>query len=347
MIKKMKKAVLVFIVASFFQVLCFSQDIITLKTGEQIRSRIIEVGKTDVRYRKLDNLTGPVYVTSKSDIAGIKYENGSVDTFNGKTVAQGAPELTSTPGRTVNTANPSGSAENSRKTVTVGFSGIYPSGVWPSTALTNMGTASYLKDYGHTLKRYGMGVIIQADIAKNFSLFFDGNIYDYNILLAKQGETVQSAWTEAEGATHWDEPGAPQTLVVNNLPTDVHFDMSTSGLRLGAKYSVGNGRVRPWGGAAFGIYSWTVNYFNGDKTKTYGKDTGYTTGFTFLLGIDFEIMQGIFITPFADLAAPPVNYHIDKLFYDQWSIDYEAPVMGTSRFGLTISFDAGPKKKAN
>ena len=343
----MKKIVLVFLVVSLSPMLCFSQDIITLKSGEQIRSKIIEVGQTEVRYKKYDNQNGPVYVTSKSDITSMKYENGSEDTFNSKPDSKVSPGVTLTPGKTVNTAIPSGTSEKRGMRFTVGFSGIYPTGIWPATALTNMGTSSYLNDLGHTLKRYGMGVIIQTGVAKNFSIFFDGNIYDYNILIAKQGETVQSPWTEAEGATHWDETGAPQTLAVNNLPTDVHFDMSTSGLRLGAKYSVGKKNIRVWGGLAFGIYSWTVNYYNEDKTKTYGKDTGYTTGLTYLFGIDFEIMPGIILTPFADLAAPPVNYHIDGLFYDQWSIDYQAPVMGTSRFGLTVSFDAGPKKKNN
>ena len=121
--------------------------------------------------------------------------------------------------------------------------------------------------------------------------------------------------------------------------------MSTTGFRLGVKYIAGKKNIRPWGGLAFGFYGWNVNYYNSDKTKTYGKDNGYTTGLTFLFGVDFEIIPGMILTPFADLAAPPIYYHIDGLFYPQWNIDdYQAPVMGTSRFGLTLSFDV-PKGK--
>jgi hypothetical protein len=149
-----------------------------------------------------------------------------------------------------------------------------------------------------------------------------------------------------ESATHWDEAGAPQIQYVHNLPTDVHFDMQSTGFRLGGKYIIGNNKIRPWIGAAFGYYKWTANYFNADKGKTYGKDEGYVTGVTYLLGLDIEVMSGIVITPFVDFASPVATYKMKDLIYMQWDIENDSHIMGTNRIGVTLSFSpTGPKKK--
>ena len=59
----------------------FAQDIITLRTGETINGKVAEVGTTEVRYYKSANINGPVYVSVKTDISQIVYENGSKDVF--------------------------------------------------------------------------------------------------------------------------------------------------------------------------------------------------------------------------------------------------------------------------
>jgi hypothetical protein len=227
----------------------------------------------------------------------------------------------------------------------IGFSGVYPTGTWPATALSNMGTTSFLKGQGHNVKSYGFGVLIQMNVMKNVSVFLDGNIYDYNILIGKQGADVQSVWTVEESATHWDEPGAPQIQYVHNLPTDVYFDMQATGFRLGAKYAFMDKNFRPWLGAGFGFYEWEANYCTKEKDKTYGKDSGYATGVSVLAGIDFEPFKGTVFTLFADLGSPVANYHIEGLFYDQWDIDYNSHIMGTNRFGLTVSFAPAMKPR--
>jgi hypothetical protein len=232
----------------------------------------------------------------------------------------------------------SASVANKKSRFLIGFSGVWPTGVWPATALSNMGTTSFLKGQGNTVKSYGFGVIIQGSISKHFSLFFDMNAYDYNIYLGKKDQVIQTSWTVAEGAQH-----SSQLNVV--LPEEMHFDMQATGFRLGGKYIIGNNKIRPWVGAAFGYYKWTANYFNADKNKSYGKDEGYVTGMTFLLGVDLEIMQGVVITPFVDLASPVATYKMKDLFYMQWDIDYNSHIMGTNRIGLTLSFSpTGPKK---
>jgi hypothetical protein len=59
----------------------FAQDVITLKNGDEIKAKVQEVGLSDVKYKKYDNLTGPLYTLLKSEIFMIKYENGDKDVF--------------------------------------------------------------------------------------------------------------------------------------------------------------------------------------------------------------------------------------------------------------------------
>ncbi|WP_396148447.1 hypothetical protein [Flavobacterium sp.] len=60
----------------------FSQDMITKKTSEDIKAKVIEVTINEIKYRKFDNLNGPLFTLLKSDVLMIRYENGSKDIFN-------------------------------------------------------------------------------------------------------------------------------------------------------------------------------------------------------------------------------------------------------------------------
>ena len=80
----MKKVILVFMMTFLISGLCLPQDVITLKAGELIRSKILEIGQKEIKYKKFDNQNGPVYVVAKSDILNIVYENGTKDIFTGE-----------------------------------------------------------------------------------------------------------------------------------------------------------------------------------------------------------------------------------------------------------------------
>jgi hypothetical protein len=60
-----------------------AQDIITLKSGDEIKAKVQEIGTDNVKYKKYDNQNGPTYTLMKSDIFMIKYENGDKDVFKG------------------------------------------------------------------------------------------------------------------------------------------------------------------------------------------------------------------------------------------------------------------------
>jgi hypothetical protein len=54
-------------------------DTIVLKSGSLLIGKVEEIGQTEIKYRKCNNLTGPVISILKSDVSVIIYPNGSHD----------------------------------------------------------------------------------------------------------------------------------------------------------------------------------------------------------------------------------------------------------------------------
>jgi len=65
-----------------FGCIAFAQDIIILKNGDEIKSKVMEVTPDIVKYKKWDNQDGPLYSSGKSEVFMIKYSNGMKDVFN-------------------------------------------------------------------------------------------------------------------------------------------------------------------------------------------------------------------------------------------------------------------------
>ncbi len=77
----MRKIALVPIVTLFSLSFCFSQDVITKKTSEDIQAKVTEITTNEIKYKKFDNLNGPTFTILKSDVLMIRYQNGSKDIF--------------------------------------------------------------------------------------------------------------------------------------------------------------------------------------------------------------------------------------------------------------------------
>lgn len=75
------KRILFLFCAIMFSVAMWADDIIFLKNGDEIRSKINKIGTSVVEYRKVSNLEGPVYEINKEDISKIVYSNGEEDVF--------------------------------------------------------------------------------------------------------------------------------------------------------------------------------------------------------------------------------------------------------------------------
>jgi len=58
-----------------------AQDLITLKTGEEMEAKVLEINDQEIKYKKSSNMDGPTYSIKKSEIFMIKYENGDKEVF--------------------------------------------------------------------------------------------------------------------------------------------------------------------------------------------------------------------------------------------------------------------------
>jgi hypothetical protein len=127
-----------------------AQDIITLKNGDEIKAKVQEVGLSDVKYKKFDNLTGPTYTLLKTEIFMIKYENGEKDIFKESAVVTPAPKP----------------AANQPQTNALS----YRSGFWSGVTITDgRGSAlnkaeirSILSDVPDALNAYNSGVAMHT-----------------------------------------------------------------------------------------------------------------------------------------------------------------------------------------
>jgi hypothetical protein len=75
---------------------CQAQDVIVKKDGNTIVSKVIEVNKTDIRYKKFSNPNGPTYTIDIAEVLSVNYENGEKDTFSSpSSLASGQSETQS------------------------------------------------------------------------------------------------------------------------------------------------------------------------------------------------------------------------------------------------------------
>ncbi len=56
-------------------------DVITFKSGDQVTARVTEITEDKIKYKRCDNLDGPVFVVNKGTVQTIRYANGVVETI--------------------------------------------------------------------------------------------------------------------------------------------------------------------------------------------------------------------------------------------------------------------------
>jgi hypothetical protein len=59
----------------------FAQDYLYLNNGQKMAVKISELSDTEVRYKRWDNLSGPIYSDNILNVSKIEYENGAIDNF--------------------------------------------------------------------------------------------------------------------------------------------------------------------------------------------------------------------------------------------------------------------------
>ncbi len=78
----MRKNLSCLLLACLCPLFALAQDVIVKKDGNAVICRIVEVGKTEVVYKRWANLQGSNYVMNISDITFIQYESGEKKVFD-------------------------------------------------------------------------------------------------------------------------------------------------------------------------------------------------------------------------------------------------------------------------
>lgn len=59
-----------------------AQDVIVKKDGSTIISKVLEIGISEIKYKKIDNQDGPNYSIAISDVLSVNFENGYKESFD-------------------------------------------------------------------------------------------------------------------------------------------------------------------------------------------------------------------------------------------------------------------------
>ena len=59
-----------------------AQDLIILRNGNMIEAVVVEISPTEIRYRRLDLLDGPIFVIPVANVLSVRLESGLVEVFD-------------------------------------------------------------------------------------------------------------------------------------------------------------------------------------------------------------------------------------------------------------------------
>ena len=68
-----------------------AQDVIIKKDGGRLEVKVAEISDTELKYRKLNNPTGPLYTIKVADLVRVDFENGESEVFVVDNQASQAP----------------------------------------------------------------------------------------------------------------------------------------------------------------------------------------------------------------------------------------------------------------
>jgi hypothetical protein len=74
-----------------------AQDMIIMKNGNTISAKVMEIYPNEIRYKRFDNLDGPMIIIPSSGVLSINYKNGTIDIINANAAPVHAPAPTPAP----------------------------------------------------------------------------------------------------------------------------------------------------------------------------------------------------------------------------------------------------------
>jgi len=87
-----------------------AQDMIVLRDGNIIEAKVMEIHPSEIRYKRTDNLDGPMIIIPKDRVLSIKYKNGVVDIINESSASTSAAGTAGNERNQTNETNQAGSS---------------------------------------------------------------------------------------------------------------------------------------------------------------------------------------------------------------------------------------------
>lgn len=56
-------------------------DVIYFRNGNQVTAKVLEISQREIRYKRCDNIDGPLMVIDKDDVEFIRFQNGTTEKF--------------------------------------------------------------------------------------------------------------------------------------------------------------------------------------------------------------------------------------------------------------------------
>lgn len=78
----MKKLIIVSFIMVGFAMSVLAEDLIVFRNGDVVKAVVLEILKSEVKYKRASNPKGPTYTVDKADLISINYENGEKDVFD-------------------------------------------------------------------------------------------------------------------------------------------------------------------------------------------------------------------------------------------------------------------------
>lgn len=80
--KTFSNSIFIILLAFYLPTSLFSQDLIVLKNADEIKSKVVEITDISVKYRKWENMNGPIYNLNLREVLFIRYENGTKEVIS-------------------------------------------------------------------------------------------------------------------------------------------------------------------------------------------------------------------------------------------------------------------------
>jgi len=290
----MKKVIALSIGVMLAAVSICAQDIIITNDAQKIDAKILEVSKSEIKYKEKDNFDGPIFTLETKEISSIIYANGKVVLYNQQQKDEPRKEVTKAPADS--TTIEESMAEVlllSGQTITVQITDMkgdhiayIQNGISYTLPASQIEKVTFLKNgqvREYNGRSVGKTVTLSPDeidsAPKSGRIYRDNGEYIYNDIyisgkevariLAKENQSAYNEWKKANGMLIG---GAVCTGIGGGLAIGGIFPMiwgmygTTLGLECSALVSLGVGLGLVLGASSH--YSQAINIYNAQYDQT-------------------------------------------------------------------------------